>query len=79
MEENNKKIYHVDVRETLIRSVKVEASSIQEAKEIAAKMYDEEEIVLDSEDFTGETDCRVLDEEYNVLEDWEIDGINELR
>lgn len=43
--------YKIEVRETLIREIEVEANNVEEAKEIVEKMYSKEEIVLDYSDF----------------------------
>ena len=63
--------YIVDIRETLIKGVEVEASSISEAKALAKDMYNDGDIVLGEESFTGDVDVRVLDAEYSVLENWD--------
>lgn len=69
--------YHVDIRETLIKGVEVEADSIEEAKQKVKEMYDREKIVLDWEDFTGNTDVRVYDENCKPLEDWDNNYIRQ--
>ena len=43
--------YKIEVRETLIREIEVEANNAEEAREIVEKMYSKEEIVLDYSDF----------------------------
>ena len=48
----------VEVIETLSRIVEVEAVSEQEALEIVNKMYQEEEIILDFNDYT-DTDIKI--------------------
>ncbi len=48
---NKKKIYQVEITETLQRVVEVEAESEQEAIFMVDDQYREEEIVLDSADF----------------------------
>lgn len=63
--------YHVDIREILRRGVEVEANSVEEAKQKVKEMYNREEIMLGWEDFSGDTDVRVYDENYNPLEDWD--------
>lgn len=65
------KKYIVDIRETLIASKEIEASSIDEAKALAKDMYDNGDIVLDEKDFTGDVDVRVLDSDCDVIEDWD--------
>ena len=45
------KKYEVKVEEILSRIVKIEAESEKEAEEIARRMYADEEIVLDYNDF----------------------------
>lgn len=47
-----KKKWGVLVEETLGRIVEVEAKDEEEAEEIVSKMYDNEEIVLDSSDLS---------------------------
>lgn len=49
-----KKKYTVRFSEELVREVKIEAESSSEANDIANKMYREEKIVLDADDFCGE-------------------------
>ncbi len=63
--------FHVDLRETLVTGRIIEADSVQEAKEKAKQMYEKQEIILNSEDFTGDVDIRVFDEDYNPLEGWD--------
>lgn len=41
----------VYITETLQRKVKVKAENLTEAEEIAQKMYENEEVVLDSNDY----------------------------
>ena len=65
------KKFNVSVRETLIKSVSVEADNIEAAKEIVKSQYDESKIVLDCSDFTGDVDVRVYDENFTELEDWD--------
>ncbi len=43
--------YRINVEEILSRIVEVDADNEDEAEEIVKKMYKNEEIVLDSEDF----------------------------
>lgn len=43
--------YKIEVRETLVREIEVEANNAEEAREIVEKMYSKEEIVLDYSDF----------------------------
>lgn len=43
--------YRIEIRETLVREIEVEANNVEEAKEIVEKMYSKEEIVLDYSDF----------------------------
>ena len=44
--------FEVEITETLQRTVCIEATTKIEALKIAARMYDDEEIVLDSNDLT---------------------------
>ena len=60
--------YIVDIRETLIKGVEVEASSISEAKALAKDMYNDGDIVLGEESFTGDVDVRVLDVEGSEID-----------
>lgn len=43
--------YRIEIRETLVREIEVEANNAEEAREIVEKMYSKEEIVLDYSDF----------------------------
>lgn len=45
------KTYNVEVRETLSRFIKVEAINKDEAYQLVRKMYCDEEIVLNEDDF----------------------------
>ena len=47
------KEFSVEVIETLSRIVKVEANSVEEAVEMVSRQYDNQEIVLDYEDYKG--------------------------
>ena len=42
--------YSITVKETLLRSISIDAESSDEALDIASEMYKSEEIVLDAED-----------------------------
>lgn len=64
-------IFNVSVRESLVKSVNIEANNIEEAKEIVRNKYRNQKIILDSEDFTGGADIRVYDENFISLEDWD--------
>lgn len=55
------KKYEVRFIETLERIIEIEAESEEEAQDIADEMYNNEEIVLDSEDFQGR-EIKVLGE-----------------
>lgn len=65
--------FYVEVRETLIRRVGMEASSSQTAKQSVKQMYLNQNIVLTADDFSGDIDFRVCDSELNALEDWNND------
>ena len=41
----------IEFKEVLKRTVEIEADSLREATEIAEEMYNNEEIVLDADDF----------------------------
>ena len=45
--------YDIEIRETLSRTIKVDAGSIDDAIKAVRLQYLNEEIVLDSEDFAG--------------------------
>lgn len=60
MEKKDK--YKVEIRETLIRVVEVEAEDLWEAERKVRDMYRHEEIVLDSEDYC-DTEFRALEQE----------------
>lgn len=46
-------MYKIEITETLKRVIEVEADSIESAVEKVQQQYDNEEIVLDSDDFNG--------------------------
>jgi len=50
--------FKVEITETLSRVVEVESSTAQDAEEIVRKMWRQEEVVLDADDFVG-ADFRV--------------------
>lgn len=56
----SEKMFDVTITETLERVVRVSAESTEAAKAKVQKMYKDEEIVLGSEDWTGETDFDVF-------------------
>lgn len=43
--------FNIEIQEVLKRTVEIEADSLWEATEIAEEMYNNEEIVLDADDF----------------------------
>lgn len=43
----SKKIYKVEIRELLLREVKIEAKTLKEALIIVTELYNKEEIILD--------------------------------
>lgn len=43
--------FKIEIKEVLKRTIKIEADSLWEATEIAEEMYNNEEIVLDADDF----------------------------
>ena len=45
--------YHISIEETLCRIVEVEAENEYDAIDMVQTMYDNEEIVLDADDFLG--------------------------
>ncbi len=45
------KTYKIEVKETLSRIIEIDANSFDEALEDVQKMYKNEEIILDSDDF----------------------------
>lgn len=47
--------YDITIIETLSRSIEVEADSYDDALIKVEEMYDNQEIILDSEDFKGKT------------------------
>ncbi len=56
------KEYEVLVTETLERKVKVKANSIKEAKGIIWDMFDNEDLILTEDDFSG-VELEVLSED----------------
>jgi hypothetical protein len=59
-ENKEKRVYRVDITETLQKQVEVEATSENEAHKIVQEGYRAEDYVLDSEDFIG-ADIFVVD------------------
>lgn len=53
--------YQVEVRETLSKVVDIEASSEDEAIQLVKEQYQNEEIILDSENY--------IETEYEIYED----------
>ena len=49
----NSRRYSVEIKETLSRTIEVEAKTRNEAQEIAKQLYRKEEIVLTTDDFVG--------------------------
>lgn len=47
--------YDITIIETLSRSIEIEADSYDDALMKVEEMYDNQEIILDSEDFKGKT------------------------
>lgn len=43
--------FKIEIKEVLKRTIEIEADSLWEATEIAEEMYNNEEIVLDADDF----------------------------
>lgn len=54
------KIYKVEIEEILSRVVEIEAISEEKAEDKARQLYKQQEIILDSEDFEGNTTFRIL-------------------
>lgn len=50
---SKKKVYAIEVKETLSRVIEIEAKSVKKAIEKVTKMYENEEFMLDYEDCTG--------------------------
>lgn len=50
---SKKKAYAIEIKETLSRILAIEAKSVKKAIEKAERMYMDEDIVLDYDDFTG--------------------------
>ena len=46
-------MYTVEIKESLVRLVEIEANSKEEALDKVSQMYRDEEIVLDNNDFIG--------------------------
>lgn len=64
--------FEVKITEKLVKSVLVEAEDSGEAEQIISDAYGRTDIVLDSEDFYGETlfsATEVEDEKYNELKE----------
>lgn len=63
------KYYLVTIEETLSRTVKVKAESLEDAEEKVGTAYHNCEIILDAEDFVDkEITAREVDEEWDSLE-----------
>lgn len=56
--------FNIVIKEELKRIETVEASSVEEAKEKVKELYFNEDIVLDSDDFTGRFIKEDSEEEY---------------
>lgn len=65
--------YLCEIREALARRLVVEADSLDDAREKLQQAYDNEEIVLDFDDYE-DAEIEVLDQD--VPEDFEIDTKN---
>jgi hypothetical protein len=53
--------YKVEIEETLLRTVEIEAESAADAETKVRQLYRNEEIVLSADDFTGDTLFRVVE------------------
>ena len=63
------KYYLVTIEETLSRTVKVKAESLEEAEEKVGVAYNNCEIILDADDFSDkEIIAREVDNEWDSLE-----------
>lgn len=74
------KKFEVKITEKLVKSVLVEAEDSIEAEQIINDAYRRADIVLDSEDFYGETlfsATEVEDEKYNELKELGFNVITE--
>lgn len=72
-----KKMVEVRIEETLVKTIQVEVPnnlSIEDRMEYAEnkahEMYENEEIVLTADDFSGNTMCSVHDLESDIESDW---------
>ena len=54
--------FNIEIQEVLKRTIEIEADSLCEATEIAEEMYNNEEIVLDADDFAHMEMNEVKDE-----------------
>ena len=54
--------FKIEIKEVLRRTIEIEADSLWEATEIAEEMYNNEEIVLDADDFSHMDIQKVKDE-----------------
>lgn len=50
-----KRIYKIEVQEILLRTIEIESSTAKSAREKVEEMYRNQEIVLDGNDFKGES------------------------
>lgn len=64
-------IYYIDVRETFVKTSKVEAGTMEKAKLIAKQMHKNKEPLSNYNDFSQELEIRCSDENFEALEDWE--------
>lgn len=62
-----KKVYQIDIEETLRKTIFVKAEDEENALDLAKELYDNEEVVLDEEDFV-ETEYFVV-KEMNICEE----------
>ncbi len=57
--------FTLELTETLSRTISIEASSPEEAYDIARQKYHNEEIVLDSSDYV-DTEIKVKEQRYEI-------------
>ena len=58
---NEKKTYNIEITETLQRTISIEASSDEEAREKVEEMWKKSKIILGADDFKG-VDFQLIDQ-----------------
>ena len=62
--------FFVSIEETYTSSFDVEAETYEEALAIIQTQYEANEILVDLDETSADTRYCVMDEDFNVLQDW---------